>query len=134
MGEIRQPIIIFDGVCNLCEFSVRFIIKNDRQEKFKFVAAQSQRGMDFQRLYGVDTLMDGSVILLKDNQAYVKSDAAVEIAKDLDCPWNVLQIFKFIPKSARDFIYSIILKNRYRWFGKKNECLLPDNNIRERFL
>jgi predicted DCC family thiol-disulfide oxidoreductase YuxK len=134
VGEISSPIIIFDGVCNLCDFSVRFIIKNDRHQKFKFVAAQSQRGIDFQRLCGVDTLKDGSVILLKGNQAYVKSDAAVEIAKDLDCPWNFLQIIKFIPKSVRDFIYSIISKNRYRWFGKKNQCLIPDNNIRERFL
>jgi predicted DCC family thiol-disulfide oxidoreductase YuxK len=134
VGKISQPIIIFDGVCNLCEFSVKFIIKNDRREKFKFVAGQTQRGMEYQRLYGVDTLMEGTVILLKGNQAYVKSDAAVEIAKDLDCPWNFLQVFKFIPKPVRDFIYSIISKNRYRWFGKKDECLLPDNNTRERFL
>ena len=129
MGKTSQPIIIFDGVCNLCEFSVKFIIKHDRHEKFKFVAAQTQRGMEYQRLYSVDT-----VILLKGNQAYVKSDAAVEIAKDLDCPWNFVQVFKFIPRPVRDFIYSIISKNRYRWFGKKNECLLPDNTTRERFL
>ena len=134
MGKTSQPIIIFDGVCNLCEFSVKFIIKHDRHEKFKFVAAQTQRGIKYQRLYSVDTLMDGTVILLKGNQAYVKSDAAVEIAKDLDCPWNFVQVVKLIPRPVRDFIYSIISKNRYRWFGKKNECLLPDNTTRERFL
>lgn len=134
MEKTDQPIIIFDGVCNLCEYSVRFIVKNDRQARFKFVSAQSERGKVLQRLYGVDTLQDGTVILLKNGQVYVKSDAAVEIAKDLDGLWRFLHVFKFIPKPVRDFIYSIISKNRYRWFGNKNECLLPDNNIKERFL
>ncbi len=134
MEKTDQPIIIFDGVCNLCEYSVRFIVKHDRQAKFKFISAQSERGKVFQRLYGVDTLQHGTVILLKNDQVFVKSDAAVEIAKDLDGPWRFLHIFKYIPKPGRDFVYSIISKNRYRWFGKKNECLLPDNNIKDRFL
>lgn len=134
MKKTDQPIIIFDGVCNLCEYSVQFIVKHDRQAKFKFVSAQSERGKVLQRIYGVDTLQDGTVILLKGDQVYVKSDAAVEIAKDLDGLWRFLSVFKFILKPARDFIYSIISKNRYRWFGKKDECLLPDNNIKERFL
>jgi predicted DCC family thiol-disulfide oxidoreductase YuxK len=129
-----QPIIIFDGVCNLCEYSVQFIVKHDRQARFKFVSAQSERGKVLQRIYGVDTLQDGTIILLKGDHVYVKSDAAVEIAKDLDGLWRFLYYVKFILKPARDFIYSIISKNRYRWFGKKNECLLPDNNIKERFL
>ena len=134
MKKTDQPIIIFDGVCNLCEYSVQFIVKHDRQARFKFVSAQSEKGNDLQRLNGVDTLQDGTVILLKNGQVYVKSDAAVEIAKDLDGLWRFLHVFKFIPKPVRDFIYSIISKNRYRWFGNKNECLLPDNNIKERFL
>ena len=134
MEKTDQPIIIFDGVCNLCEYSIQFIVNHDRQARFKFVSAQSERGKVFQRIYGVDTLQDGTVILLKGDQVYVKSDAAVEIAKDLDGLWRFLSVFKFILKPARNFIYSIISKNRYRWFGKKNECLLPDNNIKERFL
>ena len=134
MKKTDQPIIIFDGVCNLCEYSVQFIVKHDRQARFKFVSAQSERGKVLQRIYGVDTLQDGTVILLKGDHVYVKSDAAVEIAKDLDGLWRFLYYVKFILKPARDFIYSIISKNRYRWFGKKNECLLPDNNIKERFL
>lgn len=134
MKKTDQKIIIFDGVCNLCEYSIQFIIKHDRQAKFKFVSAQSERGKVLQRTYGVDTLRDGTVILLKDDQVYVKSDASVEIAKDLDGLWSFLYIFKFIPRPVRDFIYSKISKNRYRWFGKKNECLLPDNTIKDRFL
>lgn len=134
MKKTDQPIIIFDGVCNLCEYSVQFIVRHDSQARFKFVSAQSERGKVLQRIYGVDTLQDGTVILLKGDHVYVKSDAAVEIAKDLDGLWRFLYYVKFILKPARDFIYSIISKNRYRWFGKKNECLLPDNNIKERFL
>ena len=134
MENASQPVIIFDGICTLCEFSVNFIIKNDRHAKFKFVAAQSKRGIEFQRKYGVDTLREGTVILLKGNQVYVKSDAAVEIAKDLDGPWKFLHLLKCIPKPVRDFLYSIISKNRYRWFGKKDECLLPNNNIKDRFI
>lgn len=134
MGKISQPIIIFDGVCNLCEFAVQFIIRNDRHAKFAFAAAQSPRGMELQCLHGVDTLADGTVILLKDNRVYVRSDAALEIAKDLDRPWNLLQAGKIIPKPVRDFIYSKISKNRYRWFGRKKECLIPDHETKERFL
>ncbi len=134
MGKTDQPIIIFDGVCNLCEYSVQFIVKHDRQARFKFVSAQSERGKVLQRIYGVDTLQDGTVILLKGDQVYVKSDAAVEIAKDLDGLWRFLHVFTFIPKPARDLVYSVISQNRYRWFGKNNECLLPDNNIKGRFL
>ena len=134
MEKTNRNLIIFDGVCNLCEYSLLFIIKNDRQSKFKFVSAQSDRGKELQRLHGVDTLQDGTVILLKNDQVYVKSDAAVEIAKDLDGLWRLLHVLKFIPEPVRDLVYSIISKNRYRWFGKKKECLLPDKNIKDRFL
>lgn len=132
--KTEQAIIIFDGVCNLCEYSVQFIIKNDRRAKFTFISAQSDKGKFFQRLHGVNTLRDGTVILLKDHQVFVKSDAAVEIARDLDGLWRLLYFFKFIPKPARDYLYSIVSKNRYRWFGKKKECLLPDDTMKDRFL
>jgi len=134
MRKTDQPLIIIDGVCNLCEYSVQFIVKHDRQARFKFVAAQSEKGKVLQRIYGVDTLQDGTVILLKNDQMFVKSDAAVEIAKDLDGLYRFLHVFKYIPKPVRDFIYSVISQNRYRWFGKKNDCLLPDNTIKDRFL
>jgi predicted DCC family thiol-disulfide oxidoreductase YuxK len=134
MEKTDQPLIIFDGVCNLCEYSVKFIVKNDRQARFKFVSAQSDKGKELQRLHGVDTFKDGSVILLKNDQVYVKSDAAVEISKDFEGLLRFLHVIKFIPKPVRDLIYSIISKNRYRWFGRKNHCLLPDKNIKDRFL
>ena len=134
MEKTDQPIIIFDGVCNLCEYSVNFIVKNDRQGKFTFVSAQSEIGENLQRLHGVDTLQDGTVVLLKGDHVYAKSDAVMEIAKELDGFWRFLHVFKFLPKSVRDFMYVIISKNRYRWFGKKDECLLPDEHLKKRFL
>jgi predicted DCC family thiol-disulfide oxidoreductase YuxK len=134
MGTMDQPIIIFDGVCNLCEYSVKFIVKNDHQARFKFVSAQSEKGQNLQRICGVDTLQDGTVILLKNDQVYVKSDAALQIAKDLDGLWRFLYVLKYIPKPIRDFFYAIVSRHRYRWFGKKTECLLADKKMKERFL
>ena len=134
MSKADHPIIIFDGVCSLCEFSVRFIVKNDRQARFRFVSAQSERGKDLQRSCGVDTLKDGTVILLEHDQVHIKSDAALHIAKNLDGAWRLLYILRFIPKPVREYFYAIISKNRYRWFGKRDECLLPDENLKERFL
>ena len=134
MSATDQPIIIFDGVCNLCEFSVRFIVKRDRHARFRFVPAQSEMGTALQRNCGVDTLRDGPVILLEDDQIYIKSDAALHIAKNLDGVWRYLYILRFIPKPVREYFYAIISKNRYRWFGKRQECLLPDENLKQRFL
>ena len=134
MSKTDHPIIIFDGVCNLCEFSVRFIVKNDRHARFRFVAAQSEKGKAFQRSCGVDTLRDGTVILLEDDQVYIKSDAALHIAKNLDGVWRFLYILRFIPKPVREYFYAIISKHRYRWFGKRDQCLLPDANLKARFL
>ncbi len=84
METTDQTLIIFDGVCNICEYSVKFIVENDRKAKFKFVSAQSDKGKELQRLHGVDTFKDGSVILLKNDHVYVKSGATVEIVKDLN--------------------------------------------------
>lgn len=134
MKKADQPVVIFDGVCNLCEFSVRFIVKHDCHARFTFVSAQSEKGKVLQRMCGVNTLQDGTVILLENDQVYVHSDAALQIAKNLDGRWRFLYMFRFIPKPARDYLYSIVSKNRYKWFGKKNECLLPDDNLKNRFL
>ena len=129
-----EQTIIFDGLCNLCEYSVQFIIRNDRRGAFKFVAGQSEKGKDLQLRYGVDTIRDGTVILLKNKRVYVMSDAALEIAKGLDAPWKYMSIFRFLPKSMRDYVYSIISRNRYRWFGRKTACLLPGKDSKDRFL
>ena len=130
----NNRIIIFDGVCNLCDYSIQFIIRRDPEMKFKFVAAQSEVGKKLQLKYGVDTLLDGTVIFIENSNFYIKSDAVLEIARNLSGPLKYLHYFKFIPRPLRDLLYTIVSKYRYRLFGEKNECLVPDAKTRERFL
>ena len=132
--EKNRRIVIFDGICNLCEYSIQFMVKRDSKAKFKFVSAHSETGKSLQSLYEIDTIKDGTVILIKDKLPLIKSDAALEIAGDLDGIWSYLSVFKFIPKKARDYLYTQVSKHRYQLFGKKDECLLPDKNLRDRFL
>ncbi len=112
-------IIVFDGACNLCESSVNFIIRRDKSEEFKFVTAQSQTGIELQNHCAINALDLKTMILIKDGVAFTKSDAAIEIAKNLDGGWKILSFVKVIPKVLRDWAYSKIARNRYRWFDKK---------------
>ena len=127
-------IIVFDGVCNLCESSVNFVIRRDERRNFKFARAQSQIGIDLQNQYDINVLDLETMVLIKDGVAYAKSDAAIEIAKNLDGLWKILSSIKVVPKTVRDWIYSKIAKNRYRWFGKKDSCMVPSMDIKSRFL
>lgn len=134
MNRIENPIVVFDGVCNLCEDSVSFIIARDPDAKFKFVPAQSPVGRDLQDRYGIDAIEDETVILIKGDKVYTHSDAGLEIAKDLKGLWKYLHYAKVVPRPIRNGIYSIIAENRYNWFGQKNECMLPSLDIKARFL
>jgi predicted DCC family thiol-disulfide oxidoreductase YuxK len=134
MMEQSYPVVIFDGVCNLCEQSVNFIIRHDRNGRFRFVSAQSETGRVLQQHYGVDAMADETVILIKDGKAYTRSDAAMEIARDLDDAWQWLAVGRFVPARIRNPLYSAIARNRYRWFGKKDQCLMPDADIKSRFI
>lgn len=127
-------IILFDGVCVLCESSVRFIIKRDKAGLFKFAQAQSKIGKQLQSDRGIDALTSGTMILIKDDKAYCKSDAALEIARDLNGPWKALVFFKIVPTCLRNAVYDFIAKRRYRWFGKKETCMIPDDSFKQRFL
>ncbi len=127
-------IIVFDGICNLCESSVNFVIRWDKKGQFKFAQAQSQIGIDLQNQYGINILDLETMILVKGEVAYTKSDAAIEIAKNLDGYWKMFSFIIVVPKSVRDWVYSRIAKNRYRWFGKKDSCMIPTVDSRSRFL
>jgi predicted DCC family thiol-disulfide oxidoreductase YuxK len=134
--EMRQethPVLIFDGICNLCELSVVFIVNRDKNAKFRFVAAQSGLGQELQQEFDIDAMRDTTMVLLKDGKLYTKSDAAIEIAKDLDGLWKALRVISVLPRSWRDSAYNYIANNRYRWFGQKQECLLPGDDVRSRF-
>lgn len=130
----NKKIILFDGVCNLCNRSVQTIIKNDKNDLFRFAPLQSDIGRQIINERGIDTAELDSVILLEPGVAYYhKSSAAIEIAKHLKS-YSWLRIFKPLPVSFRDGIYEIIAKNRYKWFGKKDACMIPTPELQKLFL
>ena len=126
--------ILFDGVCNFCEGSVRFIIDRDPKGLFRFASLQSEFGQSLLQRQGRDPEEMSSVVLVQDDILYTKSAAALRIARRLRFPWPVLFGFIILPPFLRDFVYDYIARNRYKWFGKKEECMIPTPEIRERFL
>ena len=130
-----KKIILFDGVCNLCESSVLFVIKHDTKDIFRFVALQSDLGLAIVKHIGLDTKNIDSVILYEPGIAYnYKSAAALEIAKNLGGFFHFGTVFKLIPNGLRNLLYDYIAKNRYLWYGKKESCLLPTEEIKSKFL
>lgn len=129
-----QPVILFDGVCNLCNRSVQYVIKHDPAASFKFASLQSNTGQQLLRQYNIATNDMYSFVLIKDGKAFTRSTAALKVAKDLKGLIKLLYGFIIVPKFIRDAVYNIIAKNRYRWFGKRNECMIPTPSLKERFL
>lgn len=129
-----KKIILFDGVCNLCESSVLFVIKHDQKDIFRFVALQSDLGKEIIEHIGLSKKNIDSVILYEPGISYnYKSAAAIEIAKDLGGFFHLGTIFKIIPSGLRNVLYDYIAKNRYLWYGKKDNCLLPTEEIKSKF-
>jgi len=130
--ELNNAIVLFDGVCNFCNSSINFIIKRDRKQYFKFAPLQSEIA---QKLVGDKTLpMPESVILIENGKKYDRSSAALRIAKKLDGLWPILYVFIILPKPLRDAVYNFIGRNRYKWFGKTEACMIPTSEVRGRFL
>ena len=134
MKEESRPILLFDGVCNVCNASVNFIIQNDKEGIFRFASLQSSIGQELLERHNLPTTDFDSVVYIHNQHVFIKSTAALKVAEKLSAPWRYLAPLKFIPVAVRDFAYSIIAKNRYRWFGKKQECMLPTPEIQSRFL
>lgn len=130
----KHGIILFDGVCNFCNASINFVIDHDPKKHFKFAPLQSEIGQAILRKFNKNTEDFDSVILLKDNQLYQKSAAALEITEHLSGFWKYLSIFKIFPTFILNFFYDIIAKNRYKIFGKTDSCRMPTPELRERFL
>jgi predicted DCC family thiol-disulfide oxidoreductase YuxK len=126
-------IVLFDGVCNLCNRSVDFIIRHEKSHKLQFGSLQSDVGKSILSKSGLDKTPD-SVMLYVDGKLLVRSDAALAISTYLKRPYAYGIIFKYVPKVLRDSVYNLIAKNRYRWFGKKETCRVPSADERERFL
>jgi predicted DCC family thiol-disulfide oxidoreductase YuxK len=126
-------IILFDGVCNLCNQSVKFIIKRDSSAYFKFASLQGEIGQSLLKKYGLKDDLD-SFIVIENQKAYVKSSAALLVCSKLDGAWKMVKIFRILPPLFRDFLYDLVAKNRYKWFGKEESCLLPSPEWKQRFL
>ena len=128
-------IILFDGVCNLCNGAVQFVIERDKNDVFRFAALQSEVGQKLVIERGIDTEIIDSIILIEPNVAYyTKSTAALKIAEDLNGLWSTLSIFLGVPEGIRNIVYDFIAKNRYKWYGKKQECMIPTPELKAKFL
>ncbi|QFG00598.1 DUF393 domain-containing protein [Psychrobacillus glaciei] len=126
-------IILFDGECNFCDASVQFIIARDPKGYFQFAALQSDIGDELKKKHRISEKLDG-VIVIENDAVYDSSDAALFICKHLKGLWKVFYIFKVIPKRIREALYKTFAKNRYKMFGKKDNCMIPSPEIRNRFL
>lgn len=131
-----HAVLVFDGVCNLCNWAVRFIIARDRREYFRFASLQSESGAEFLRdcepvTGGVDT---DTVVLVEDGKCFTRSTAALRVLRRLSPWWRWLYFLILVPRPLRDMIYRVIARNRYRWFGRKEQCMIPTPGIQNRFL
>lgn len=129
-----NKIILFDGVCNLCNATVNFIIRNDPKQLFKFAPLQSAFGQEILKNSGLSILKLETVILIENKELFIKSTAALKIAKDLKGFWKVFYVLMIIPKPVRDFFYDLVAKNRYTLFGRKKSCMIPDKETIMRFI
>lgn len=130
----NQAIIFFDGVCNLCNGFVQFVIRNDKKGNFLFASLQSEEAKPYLAACGINAEELGTVVLYENGRCYVRSTAALRILKKLAGGWPLLFVAIIIPPFLRDAVYNFIAGNRYRWFGKQESCMLPTPELKARFL
>lgn len=130
----EKQIILFDGVCNFCNFWVNFVIKRDEKDAFRFAALQSEKAKELTSKFNFDTSSMNTFVLIDEDHLYTKSTAALMICKQLNWPIKILSLFIILPKIFRDFIYDIIAKNRYNLFGKRESCRVPTEKEKLKFL
>lgn len=131
---MTKHILLFDGVCNLCNSSVQFIIKRDEKKIFSFAALQSGIGQKYLKDFNLDGKGIDSVIYINGDKCYIKSTAALHIIKNLGGGWKLLYPLIIVPPFIRNFFYDLVAKSRYKLFGKKDSCMIPTPDIRSRFL
>ncbi|NMH88105.1 thiol-disulfide oxidoreductase DCC family protein [Flavivirga algicola] len=131
----HKKLILFDGVCNLCNSSVQYVIKHDKKNVFMFAALQSEIGQNLIKRFNIDTEKTDSILLYTpENSLVSKSTAALKIASHLGFPQSLMGIFFIIPPFIRNWVYDYIAKNRYKWYGKKDACMIPTPELRSKFL
>lgn len=134
MTTIPDNLILFDGVCNLCSALVQFVIRHDPAAKFRFAAIQSEIGGEIFQSHGLDPADLQTFVFAAEGKMFLRSDAAIEVVSRFGGAWKICKIFRFVPTVLRNAMYSFIARNRYRWFGRKEVCMVPTAEIKERFL
>jgi predicted DCC family thiol-disulfide oxidoreductase YuxK len=129
-----HPVILFDGVCNFCNGAVNMIIKYDKNRIFRYAALQSEAGRQLLQQYNYSATDLDSFVLIDGGKAYKKTNAALRIYPRLGMAWKLMNVLWILPAAVRDFGYNIIARNRYRWFGKKESCMIPTAEVRSLFL
>lgn len=132
LSKDLPPIILFDGVCNFCNSSVNFIIKRNKKRNLRFAPLQGKLGTELRDYYQLPSAID-TIIYVYENQVFTKSTAVLMIARSLNFPFNLFYSLIIIPKSVRNFFYTIIAKRRYHWFGKKDSCMIPSKEVKNLF-
>ena len=130
----QHSVILFDGVCNLCNSTIQFIIKKDTKHRFKFASLQSDAAREILLQYSMKNVELKSIVFITNNRIYLKSSAVLRILWELGGFYKLLNFFLLVPKPLRDLSYDYIAKNRYRWFGKKDQCIIPTPELKNRFL
>ncbi|MEM8885184.1 MAG: DCC1-like thiol-disulfide oxidoreductase family protein [Planctomycetota bacterium] len=129
------PILLFDGACNLCHGSVQFVLRRERTQRVRFASLQSNVGRSILQRHGLDANALDTVVYVDGDAVSTKSDAALEVARELRAPWSWVRIFGVLPRGFRNWFYDRVADNRYRWFGTRESCLLPPAGLdRSRFL
>lgn len=133
-GQTSENVIFFDGVCNLCHGLVQFVIRRDPRDRFRFASLQSEFAHQYLKPYGLDPSTLDSLILIQNGVPYRKGKGAVRIFSSLRAPWPVFKLFHWLPAWLLDPLYDFVARYRYRWFGRKEQCPLPDPAQAHRFL
>ena len=130
----QAPVILFDGICNLCNGAVNWVMDRDRQAYFRFASLQSDAARRALDTANAGNPLPDSIVLIDDDGVHTKSDAALRIAARLGWPWSWLPVLRLVPRGLRDAVYDLIARHRYRWFGQADACRLPGPGDRDRFL
>jgi predicted DCC family thiol-disulfide oxidoreductase YuxK len=132
--EKNHNIVLFDGVCNLCNGAILFLIKRDKNDRFRFAPLESEIGKELLLKHQIDPSKIDSIVLVSGNTAFTKATAAMYISRHLGGLWPLLYSLIIIPKFITDAVYDFIARNRYRWFGKKESCMIPTPELKSKFL
>ena len=132
--SFNHGVLLFDGVCNLCNGFINFVIDHDPEGYFRFGTLQREPAQSFLRSAGYDPDVLSSVVLVEDGRIYRESGAALRVMQQLGLPWMLLSVFRAVPRPLRDVVYRWIAANRYDWFGKRSQCRLPTPNVQARFI